>query len=104
MLALARAVLAGPTVLLVDELSLGLAPLVVESLLPLLRELADQREMAVLVVEQHVRMALAIADRAVLLRRGRVVLEGSAAELGDQLEAVEAGYLGDAGHASDDAG
>lgn len=102
MLALARAVLAGPTVLLVDELSLGLAPLVVESLLPLLRELADQREMAVLVVEQHVRMALAIADRAVLLRRGRVVLEGSAAELGDQLEAVEAGYLGDAGDASND--
>ena len=101
MLALARAVLAGPRVLLVDELSLGLAPLVVESLLPLLRALADDRAMAVLVVEQHVRLALSIADRAVLLRRGRVVLAGSAAELGNELAAVEAGYLGSSEPAPD---
>lgn len=94
MLALARALLAGPRVLMVDELSLGLAPIVVDALLPLLRELADRHGIGVLLVEQHVRMALAVADRAVLLRRGRVVLEGSAAALADQLAAIEEGYLG----------
>jgi branched-chain amino acid transport system ATP-binding protein len=94
MLALARAFLAGPRVLLVDELSLGLAPLVVQSLLPLLRQVADRQGVGVLFVEQHVRLALAVADRAVLLRRGRIVLEGTSTELADRLEAVEAGYLG----------
>ena len=94
LLALARGFLAGPKVLLVDELSLGLAPLVVQSLLPLLRELADRHNIAVLLVEQHVRLALDIADRAALMQRGRIVLEGTPAELGDQLEAIEAGYLG----------
>lgn len=102
MLALARAFLAGPQVLLVDELSLGLAPMIVRSLLPLLREVADEQGMGVLLVEQHVRLALGIADRAVLLRRGRVVLQGTAIELHDQLEAVEAGYLGESGGAASD--
>jgi len=96
MLAVARALLAGPRVLMVDELSLGLAPMVVDALLPMLRAVADDLGVGVLLVEQHVRMALAVADRAVLLRRGRVVLAGAAAELTDQLAAVEAGYLGDA--------
>jgi ABC-type branched-subunit amino acid transport system ATPase component len=96
MLALARAFLAGPKVLLVDELSLGLAPMVVRSLLPLLREMADHQGIGVLLVEQHVRLALDAADRAVLIRRGRITLEGTAAELRGQLEAVEAGYLGEA--------
>ena len=97
MLSLARAFLAGPRVLLVDELSLGLAPLVVQSLLPLVREMADQQGIGVLVVEQHVRLALEVADRAVLLQRGHVVLQGTATELSTQLEAVEASYLGDVG-------
>ena len=97
MLALARAFLAGPRVLLVDELSLGLAPLVVQSLLPLLRQVADRQGSGVLFVEQHVRLALAVADRAVLLRRGRVVLEERSADLAGRLEAVEAGYLGEVG-------
>lgn len=96
MLALARALAAGPRVLLVDELSLGLAPLVVEALLPLLREVADEHRIGVVLVEQHVRLALGVADRAALLQRGRVVLEGPADELAGRLEAVEAGYLGDA--------
>ncbi len=95
MLALARALLAGPRVLLVDELSLGLAPLVVRSLLPELRALADDHGIGVLLVEQQVRLALTIADRGVLLRRGRVVLEGPADVIGDRLAEVEAGYLGD---------
>lgn len=94
MLTLARAFLAGPKVLLVDELSLGLAPLVVESLLPLLREVADDRGVAVLVVEQHVRLALEVADRAALLQRGRIILEGTTTDLADRLQAIEAGYLG----------
>lgn len=94
MLSLARAFLAGPRVLLVDELSLGLAPLVVESLLPVVRGMADEQGIGVLLVEQHVRLALEVADRAVLLQRGRVALEGTAAELASQLEAVEATYLG----------
>ncbi|NLA34684.1 MAG: ATP-binding cassette domain-containing protein [Actinobacteria bacterium] len=94
-LALARAVIAGPRVLLVDELSLGLAPLVVQSLLPLLRDLVTERGIGVLLVEQHVRLALEVADRAALMRRGEIVLSGTAEELGDQLEAIEAGYLGD---------
>lgn len=94
MLSLARAFLSGPRVLLIDELSLGLAPVVVQSLLPLVREMADVHGIGVLVVEQHVRLALEVADRAVLLQRGRITLEGTAAELSGQLEAVEASYLG----------
>lgn len=94
MLSLARAFLSGPRVLLIDELSLGLAPVVVQSLLPLVREMADVHGIGVLVVEQHVRLALEVADRAVLLQRGRITLEGTATELSGQLEAVEASYLG----------
>lgn len=94
MLSLARAFLSGPRVLLIDELSLGLAPIVVQSLLPLVREMADVHGIGVLVVEQHVRLALEVADRAVLLQRGRVALDGTATELSAQLEAVEASYLG----------
>ena len=95
MLALARGLLAGPRVLMVDELSLGLAPLVVRSLLPMLRRIADDTGIGVLLVEQHVQLALDVADRAVLLRRGRVALSGSADEVRGQLAAVEAGYFGD---------
>lgn len=95
MLSLARAFLAGPRVLLIDELSLGLAPLVVQSLLPLVREMADRQGIGVLLVEQHVRLALEVADRAILVQRGRVALEGTASELSTQLEAVEASYLGE---------
>ena len=94
MLSLARAFLSGPRGLLIDELSLGLAPIVVQSLLPLVREMADVHGIGVLVVEQHVRLALEVADRAVLLQRGRVALDGTATELSAQLEAVEASYLG----------
>jgi branched-chain amino acid transport system ATP-binding protein len=92
MLTLARALAAEPKALLVDELSLGLAPLVVERLLKHLRELADQG-LAILVVEQQVRNALSFADRAVVMRRGRIVLEGAAADLGERMDEVQAQYF-----------
>lgn len=95
MLALARAVVGRPRLLLVDEMSLGLAPIIVEGLLPVLRSIADETEVGVLVVEQHVGLVLSIADRAYLLSRGRVAFEGPAAGLADRADLIELGYLGD---------
>ena len=94
MLALARALVPGPRVLLVDELSLGLAPMVVARLLPVLREIADDQGVGMLVVEQHVALALAVADRAYVLQRGRVVVSGPASDVAGRLDDVTAGYLG----------
>jgi branched-chain amino acid transport system ATP-binding protein len=94
MLALARAVLGGPRLLLVDELSLGLAPLVVAGLLPTLAEIAHRTGAGVVIVEQHVAMALDVADRGYLLAGGRVLASGSAAELAANPDLLAAGYLG----------
>ena len=93
MLALARGLASRPRVLLVDELSLGLAPLVVQDLMPVLRQIADEDGVGVLVVEQHVQLALSVADRAYLMRRGRIALSGPASELAARLDEVEANYL-----------
>ncbi|HKY66655.1 MAG TPA: ATP-binding cassette domain-containing protein, partial [Acidimicrobiales bacterium] len=95
MLALARALVTRPRVLLVDEMSLGLAPLVVEALLPVVRAAATEHGAAVVVVEQHVTAALAVADRAVVLRGGRVALVAEAADLRADRGVLEASYLGD---------
>jgi branched-chain amino acid transport system ATP-binding protein len=96
MLALARALVSEPQCLLVDEMSLGLAPIIVERLLPIVRDIADQTGCAVVVVEQHVHMALQVADRGYVLNHGAVVLEGTAAELSASRAVLEASYLGDA--------
>jgi sulfate-transporting ATPase len=92
MLTLARALGRHPKVVLADEVSLGLAPLVVDRLLTALRAAAD-RGMAVVVVEQRARRALDIADHVVVLRRGRVELSGPAAELRDSFDRIERAYL-----------
>lgn len=95
MLALGRALASDPKVLLVDEMSLGLAPVIVERLLPVLRRVADEHGTAVLLVEQHVQMALHVADRAYVLTHGNLMLEGQAAELAKRHDLLEANYLGE---------
>ena len=91
-LTLARALATDPQVLLADELSLGLAPMIVTRLLTAVRDAAE-RGVGVLLVEQHARQALSVADRVYVLRRGRVALEGTAAEILDRLDEVEQTYL-----------
>ncbi|ONH22242.1 ABC transporter ATP-binding protein [Pseudofrankia asymbiotica] len=94
MVALAKALLPRPRVLLIDEMSLGLAPIVVQGLLPAVRSLADERRMAVVLVEQHLDIALSIADRAVVLHHGQVALAGPAAQLRERRDLMEAAYFG----------
>ena len=96
MLALARALVSHPKVLMVDEMSMGLAPLVVEQLVSVLRTIATETGTGVLLVEQHVQVALRVADRAYVLTHGRVTLEGAAAELAAHRDLLEASYLGHA--------
>jgi len=95
MLAVGRALVARPGLLLVDEMSLGLAPVIVERLLPILRRVATELGTSVLFVEQHVPLALQISDRAYILTHGRISLEGSAAELGQRQDLLAASYLGE---------
>ncbi len=103
MLAIGRALVSRPKLLLVDEMSLGLAPVVVERLLPVLRRVADELRTAVLVVEQHVALALELADRAYVLSHGRLVLEGRASELRHRRDLIKSCYLGEVGYAAEHA-
>jgi branched-chain amino acid transport system ATP-binding protein len=93
MLTLARALSRKPRLLLADELSLGLAPLVVRRLLEAVRAAADQRGTGVLLVEQHVRKALLYAERAYVMRRGRIVMSGAAADLRERIAEIEESYF-----------
>jgi branched-chain amino acid transport system ATP-binding protein len=96
MLAVARALVGRPKVLMVDEMSLGLAPIIVERLLPIVRRIADETGAGVLFVEQHIHLALGIADRAYVLSHGECVLQGSGSDLAGRRDLLEASYLGDA--------
>jgi branched-chain amino acid transport system ATP-binding protein len=93
MLAIGRALVARPTLLLLDEPSLGLAPRITAQLMGLLRDLVARRHLTVLLVEQNARSALSVADRAVVLFLGKVVLEDSAQAVGAD-ESLRHHYLG----------
>jgi branched-chain amino acid transport system ATP-binding protein len=94
MLAIGRALMQDPKVLLVDELSMGLAPVIVASLLPVIRRVVDDTGAACVMVEQHVMLALQIADTAMVLAHGDVVLRGDAKELAADEARIERAYLG----------
>ena len=94
MLAMARALVGEPKLLMVDEMSMGLAPIIVERLLPVLRQIASDTGAGVLVVEQHVNLVLGVADRAYVLSHGDLVLEGDAAHLRANTHLLEQSYLG----------
>jgi branched-chain amino acid transport system ATP-binding protein len=96
MLALARALARSPKLLLVDELSLGLAPVVVEKLLPVVRDYATDSGAGVLLVEQHVELALDVADRGIVMSHGEIVLERDARALREDRQLLAASYLGEA--------
>jgi branched-chain amino acid transport system ATP-binding protein len=93
MLAIGRALMQDPKVLLVDELSMGLAPVMVEKLLPVIRKVADDTGAACVLVEQHVMLALEIADTAMVLTHGDVALQGEAKALAADESIIERAYL-----------
>jgi ABC-type branched-subunit amino acid transport system ATPase component len=96
MLALAMALMHEPELLLIDELSLGLAPVVVQELLAIVEQL-KARGQSMIIVEQSLNVALAFADRAVFMEKGRVRFEGPARELAERDDLVRAVFLGGEG-------
>ena len=93
MLAIARALMARPKLLLLDEPSFGLAPLVVKDIFAIMRRIRDEEKVSILLVEQNARIALELADTAYLLETGRIVKSGTSAELRND-DAVRRAYLG----------
>jgi branched-chain amino acid transport system ATP-binding protein len=92
MLAIARGLMARPNLLLLDEPSMGLSPILVEQIFEIIREINEQG-VSILLVEQNAQMALSIADRGYVLETGRITLEGNAQELLENPQVIEA-YLG----------
>jgi len=93
MLALTRTLGRGVRILMADELSLGLAPIIVDRLLAVIRKAADDEGVAVLTVEQHVSKVMKIADRGYVMRRGRVEMEGPKSEIMSGLAKITDTYL-----------
>ena len=94
MLAIGRALMGRPRLLLLDEPSFGLAPLVVKDIFAIMRRINQEQGVAILLVEQNAKLALDLADQAYLLETGRVVLHGSASEMRSN-DAVRRAYLGE---------
>jgi branched-chain amino acid transport system ATP-binding protein len=95
MLSLGRALGRHPSLLLLDELSLGLAPVIVERLLAAVRRLAKETGTGVVIVEQHVPLVLDVSDRAYVLVHGTLALTGQSADLRNNVDEIQARYLGD---------
>lgn len=97
MLAVGRALMTAPKLLIVDEMSLGLAPIIVQGMLPVLPQIAAETGCGVLLVEQHVQQALQVVERAYVLNHGDLVLTGTAEQLRSDKSLLEASYLGETG-------
>jgi branched-chain amino acid transport system ATP-binding protein len=93
MLAIGRALMAKPRLLLLDEPSMGLAPLVVQEIFTVIENLRREKKTTILLVEQNARVALKMADRGYVLETGKVILEGIASDLLENKE-VQRAYLG----------
>jgi branched-chain amino acid transport system ATP-binding protein len=93
MLAIGRALMSGPRVVLLDEPSLGLAPMLVEEIFGIIQRLNREQKLTVLLVEQNATLALGIAEHGYVMENGRIVLEGSAASLRENADIKEF-YLG----------
>ncbi len=93
MLAIGRALMSQPRLLLLDEMSLGLSPLLVQELSRVIKDLNKSRKLAILMVEQDVNIALSMADRGYIIENGRIQYQGDARELLHS-ERVKEAYLG----------